>query len=249
MNKVRVIKMNVNVTSIDDVIAKINYWIADKQGRYVCVSNVHMCMEVFDNESYESVVNGADMTVPDGKPILWALKASGYHESRQVRGQDLTLEIFRDAEKKNYKIGFFGSTKTILDKISEKIIQDFPNLDIVFAFSPPFGTVDAKQEAEYINMINRSGVDVLFIGLGCPKQEIWMYKHKEFLKCTMIGVGAAFDFIAGNKKHAPKWMQNVGLEWLFRLNSEPRRLWKRYLKHNPRFVLYLMLQLFINKKY
>ena len=124
----------------------------------------------------------------------------------------------------------------------------FPKLDIAYSYAPPFRRLVNEENKKYVDAINNSGVNVLFVGLGCPKQEIWMAAHKEQVNCVMLGVGAAFDFIAGNKKNAPKWMQSIGLEWLFRFLCEPRRLWKRYLKHNPRFVYHFVLQL-LGKKY
>lgn len=243
-----IIKMNVNVSSPSHAIEKIRDWEVDRKGRYICVSNVHMCMEVFDDIGYAKIVNGSDLTLADGKPISWAQRALGQKSAQQVRGEDITLAICKEAEDRGFSVGFFGATEALLDHITLNLTERFPKLDVGYTCAPPFRPVTTAEDNKYVEAINSSGIGVLFVGLGCPKQEIWMAKHKIQINCVMLGVGAAFDFIAGSKKNAPLWMQRVGLEWLFRLISEPRRLWKRYLKHNPRFVWYFGLQL-LGRKY
>lgn len=245
--KTSVIKMGVNIDSKNDILNMISHWSADQKGRYICVSNVHMCMEVFDKASYESVVNASDITVPDGKPIAWALKMLGKKTAEQIRGEDLTLEICEQAEKKNFSVGFFGSTDKTLKQLLINLNQKYPSLKIAYKFSPPFATVSSIKDKVIVDEINQSGISVLFVGLGCPKQEIWMSQHKAQLNCTLVGVGAAFDFISGNKSNAPSWLQKIGMEWLYRLIAEPKRLWKRYLKHNPRFVWYFIGQILGHK--
>lgn len=246
--RVAVIKMDVDVTSIDLAIQNVRNWNMEDGGKYVCVANVHMCMEVSDSRSYAEVVNNSDLTVADGKPISLAQRALGYRDAQQVRGEDLTLALCKEAEGQGKSVGFFGASEELLDQLKNVMRSRFPKLDIAYSFAPPFRPITDEEDVAYINAINNSGVSILFIGLGCPKQETWMAEHKDQLNCIMIGVGAAFDFIAGNKKNAPRWMQSFGLEWLFRLMSEPKRLWKRYLKQNPRFIFYFTLQL-LGKKY
>ncbi len=247
MMKKIILKMKVNLTSISSVLAIVKGWCADKAGRYVCVSNVHMCMETYDNPSFRSIVNESDLTIPDGLPLVWAQKLLGYKKAEQVRGADLTLDLCEMAARENISVGFFGATPELLLALQSTLDEMFPGLDVAYSVSPPFREIKFDENQKYIHAINLSGVKILFIGLGCPKQEKWMAEHKDSVGCTMLGVGAAFDFIAGNKKHAPVLMRKMGLEWLFRLASEPRRLWKRYLKHNPRFVYYFILQLFGKK--
>lgn len=243
-----IIKMHVNVTSKKCVADKISNWVIDQQSRYICVSNVHMCMEVFDDRGYATAVNGSDLTVPDGKPIFWAQRALGNKYAQQVRGEDLMLVVCKKAENLGFSVGFFGATEELLDKLKVKLLEKFPKLDIAFIYAPPFRAITDDEDKQYVEAINNSDIGVLFVGLGCPKQEIWMSSHKGRVNCIMLGVGAAFDFIAGTKKKAPSWVQKTGLEWLFRLISEPRRLWRRYLKHNPRFIWYFGLQL-LGRKY
>jgi N-acetylglucosaminyldiphosphoundecaprenol N-acetyl-beta-D-mannosaminyltransferase len=215
----------------------------DKVSQYICVANVHMCMESFDDYYYTDIINNSGLVVPDGKPLFWCLKLLGCIKAHHIRGADLMIKLCSEAIPKGIGIGFYGSTSETIIDLKKNLKKKFPEIKILFAHSPPFRELTLKEEESYIADINKSNIGILFVGLGCPKQEIWMAEHKDKLSCVMIGVGAAFDFYSGKKKHAPIWMQKVGFEWTFRLMSEPRRLWKRYLKHNPRFVWYFCKQL------
>ncbi|NOY62918.1 MAG: WecB/TagA/CpsF family glycosyltransferase [Gammaproteobacteria bacterium] len=240
--------MRTHILSLDDSASRVKDFISSSNGRYVCVSNVHMCMEAFDDSHFREIVNSADLTIPDGMPLTWAQKLLGHKEAKQVRGYDLTLALCQMAAKENIPVGFFGATPELLRTLGSALCDKYPGLNIAYSVSPPFRKITAEEDQQHTADINASGVKILFVGLGCPKQEWWMAEHREALHCTMLGVGAAFDFIAGNKKKAPLWLQKIGLEWLFRLATEPKRLWKRYLKHNPRFIYYLILQL-LGKKH
>ncbi|TCS37164.1 WecB/TagA/CpsF family glycosyltransferase [Reinekea marinisedimentorum] len=243
MKRIPIINMEVDVVNIASAVKTVSDWSKEKAGRYVCVSNVHMCMEAFDSQSFRSVVNGADMVIPDGKPISIAQKLLGQKQADQVRGQDIMNALCALSGEENLKIGFYGgSSDSVLKQVEGNLKASYPGINITYAYSPPFRALTADEDNEVVATINSSEVDVLFVGIGCPKQEIWMAEHKEKLNCVMLGVGAAFDFIAGNKKHAPRWIQKIGFEWLFRLLSEPKRLWKRYFKHNPRYIWYFMQQ-------
>lgn len=234
----RVLDMRVDITSVGDATERVLAWAqADApRGRYVCVSNVHMCMEVHDDGAYRDVVNGADLVVPDGRPLVWAQRLLGKSSAQHVRGTDLTLSVCRRAAELGVKVGFYGGAPDVLDEMREALVAELPTLEIAIAISPPFRALTAEEDAADVAHIERSGARILFVGLGCPKQERWMAAHRDRLGCAMLGVGAAFDFIAGRKAHAPRWMQAAGLEWTFRLATEPRRLWRRYARHNPRFV-------------
>lgn len=238
-----ILKMKSCVSSIPEAVATISSWAAEGVGRYVCVANVHMCMEVFENKNYEKVVNGADLVVADGKPIALAQRLLGHKNAEQVRGEDLVLNLCAQAERDEAVIGFYGATQSILEQLKCRLLHRFPKLKIGCIIAPPFRQTTEEEDTQYLSEIANADVNILFVGIGCPKQERWMAEHQNQLSCIMLGVGAAFDFISGNKRNAPKWMTNLGLEWLFRLLSEPRRLWKRYLKHNPRFVIYFLGQL------
>ena len=238
----RILNMDVDVTSYEDATALIHKWQFEKAGRYVCVANVHMCMEAYDDSDFKKVVNSADLVVPDGKPLVWALRALGVKNASQVRGSDLLLKLCKKAENHSIPVGLYGGTQNSLNNFIAFIKKEFPDLSIPFFSAPPFRELIEEEDLNYMNEINASGVRILFVGIGCPKQEKWMVAHKDKLSCVIVGVGAAFDFFSGQKKHAPRWMQKAGLEWLFRFACDPQRLWKRYLKHNPRFVYFFLRQ-------
>lgn len=246
---VRIVSLDVALTCLVDVLGIVDAWIKEKSSRYICVSNVHMCMEAYDDADFQTIVNGADLVVPDGKPLVWAQKLLGNKGAKQVRGQDLMEALCELSLQNKFKVGIFGGKDiSVLQSVKVNLSKIYPGIAISYEHSPPFRSLTEEEDAALVLSINESEVDVLFVGVGCPKQERWMAEHKDQLGCVMIGVGAAFDFISGRKRHAPSWMRSIGLEWLFRLFSEPRRLWKRYLKHNPRFVFYLFFQL-LGKKY
>lgn len=245
-----IIKMKVNVVALSSALQQVKDMARDGFGAYVCVSNVHMCMETFDSVDFCKVVNDADLVIPDGKPLSIAQKLLGNTDAQQVRGQDIMNSICAVSGEESLNIGFYGgSSEVILDLVKANLLTQYPDIKISYAFSPPFRALSEQEDADVVEQVNKAKIDILFVGIGCPKQERWMAEHKDKLSCVMLGVGAAFDFIAGSKKHAPRWMQNIGLEWLYRLCSEPARLWKRYLKQNPRFVWYFLQQWLFNRKF
>jgi N-acetylglucosaminyldiphosphoundecaprenol N-acetyl-beta-D-mannosaminyltransferase len=241
--------MNTNVCNKEEVLNAAIELASLKKGAYICVSNAHMCIETLDSENFRTIVNSADLTIPDGRSIFWAQKLLGQKSAQQVRGQDIMHAICKSSGKKNLNIGLYGgSTEELLTRVKDKLTNLYPDIHLKFYFSPPFSPLTENEDKDLISKINHADINILFVGIGCPKQETWMYEHKDHLNCVMLGVGAAFDFIAGSKKNAPRWMQKIGLEWFFRLCSEPTRLWKRYLYTNPRFLLNL-LRYMIGKRY
>jgi len=207
-------------------------------------------METFDSKEFRTVVNAADLVVPDGRPVFWAQRLLGAGAAKQVRGQDVMNALCEKSAEQRLKVGLYGgSSDQILEQVKQKLGETFPGIAITYAYSPPFRILTDAEDQQVINDINAAGVDILFVGIGCPKQERWMAQHLSSLHCVMLGVGAAYDFIAGSKKHAPRWMQSVGLEWVFRLLSEPTRLWQRYLKQNPRFIYHFVSQWLFGKRY
>jgi N-acetylglucosaminyldiphosphoundecaprenol N-acetyl-beta-D-mannosaminyltransferase len=176
-------------------------------------------------------------------PLVWMLRLKGQPDQERVYGPTLMLHVLEAAARENLPVGFYGSRPEVLTALLKRIQARYAGLNVVFSCSPPFRELSQEEDRAIVRQIERSGVRVLFIGLGCPKQEIWMAEHRGQVKAVMIGVGAAFDFHAGLKPQAPPWLQALGLEWLFRLLTEPRRLWKRYLYHNPRFALLAMADL------
>jgi len=242
-SKVRVLSLFPNVTSLDGIIEKVEDIIKSRKGGYICFSTVHMVMEAYDNPEFAEKVNNADYIVTDGMPIVWMQKLQGAKEASRIRANDLMIELCRYAEKKGFSVGFYGSKSPVLESILRRTEKNFPNLKVVYAFSPPFRNLSAEEDEEITKAINQAGPDILFVGLGCPKQENWMADHKDKLKAVMLGVGASFDFFAGNIRECPAWLGKLGLEWLFRLIQEPKRLWRRYLLLNPRFIILAVLQL------
>lgn len=212
-------------------------------GGLVCVATVHMVMEAFDAPDYQRSVNAADLVTPDGVPLVWLLRRLGLPETRRVYGPTLMRLVCRRAEERGLPIGLYGGSAEVLERLKERLAARHPLLRIAFAASPPFRPETEAETASTVQAIEASGARILFVGLGCPKQERWMAAHREELPCVMLGVGAAFDFLAGAKRQAPRWLQRVGLEWIFRLACEPRRLWRRYLIQNPRFVYHLAREL------
>jgi N-acetylglucosaminyldiphosphoundecaprenol N-acetyl-beta-D-mannosaminyltransferase len=206
-------------------------------------ANVHVIMEAFDNPEYRACLSRADMVNPDGVPLVWALRLLGRKNASRVYGPDCTLEMLKKAEEFGVPVGFYGSTMPVLDKMLDTIRHIYPSITITFAMSPPFHGLSESEDDAIVEQIIKSGTRILFVGLGCPKQEKWMMAHAGRIPAVMFAVGAAFDYIAGSKQQAPRWLMQLGLEWLFRLAVEPRRLAERYIKNNPRFVLLMARQL------
>jgi N-acetylglucosaminyldiphosphoundecaprenol N-acetyl-beta-D-mannosaminyltransferase len=226
-------------TSYSDAAMRVLAWAGTPESRYVCVSNVHVTMEAYDSPEYRAIVNGADLVTPDGMPLVWALRLFGVAGATRVYGPTLTEHVLRRAADAGIPVGFYGATPDVLRRMLDACRRRLPELRVAYAHAPPFRQLTAEEDAAVVSEINASGARILFVGLGCPKQERWMGLHKGSVRAAMLGVGAAFDFLAGAKPQAPAWMQRAGLEWLFRLGTEPGRLWRRYAYHNPRFVVLL----------
>lgn len=242
ISRVALMGVEVDCTSYEKATAEINNWAEKGESRYVCAANVHMVMEALDSARYREVVNSADLVTPDGMPLVWMLRWMGASKQQRVYGPTLMLWV-AEAAAKRIPVGFYGSTPEVLQRLNNALARRFDGLKVAYRFSPPFRPLAAAEDNQIVDAINQSGTRILFVGLGCPKQEEWMAEHRDRIRAVMLGVGAAFDFHAGTIRQAPAWVQDMGLEWLFRLTMEPRRLWRRYLKHNPRFACQALLQL------
>lgn len=238
-----ILGVRVDPTSYAEATAQVEAWAQKSESRYVCVANVHMIMETYDAPDFRNIVNDADLVTPDGMPLVWILRRQGYPNQTRVYGPDLTLEIVAAVATDKIPIGFYGGTSDALGAMIHIFKSKYPTLNVVYAYSPPFRPLTIDEDADVVNHIKQSGARILFVGLGCPRQERWMAAHKGQILSVMLGVGAAFDFHAGSKRQAPKWMQAVGLEWLFRFTQEPQRLWRRYLIYNSRFIILILKQL------
>ncbi len=238
-----VLGMRVDATSYEDASRRVARWARDGRSAYVCVATVHMIMETFDSSAFQRVVNGADLVTPDGRPLVWALRILGVRDANQVRGTDLTARVVDLAAREGIPIGLYGGTPDLLETFARILERRYPGVRVVCRIAPPFRPLTPEEDEAVTGEILSSGARLLFVGIGCPKQERWMEAHKERIPAVMLGVGAAFDFHTGRVRQAPGWMQVAGLEWLFRLLMDPRRLWKRYARHNPRFVVLFSLEL------
>jgi N-acetylglucosaminyldiphosphoundecaprenol N-acetyl-beta-D-mannosaminyltransferase len=229
--------MRVDATSYADATDRILSWAAAHESRYVTVATVNNVMESYEDASFRRIMDASDLVTPDGVPLVWGLRALGVRRATRVYGPDLTPHVLRAAAQQGVPVGFYGGSQDVLDVLLQRVRVAFPDLRIVFGVAPPFRTLTAEEDEQINRDIEASGARIVFVGLGCPKQERWMSEHRPSLRAVMVGVGAAFDFLAGSKRQAPAVLQRMGLEWLFRLATEPRRLWRRYLRHNPRFVV------------
>jgi len=206
----------------------------------ICAANVHMTMEAHDDPGFRAQINDADLVLPDGVPMVWALRLLGASRASRVRvSPNLLIELLARAEYEGVKFGLYGGTDETLAAFRHLLECEFPALTVAFSYAPPFRPLTRKEDATVVDEIDASGAQLLLVGIGCPKQEKWMAAHRKRLSCVMFGVGAAFDLFGGKTREAPLWMQPLGLEWVFRLILEPRRLWRRHLRHNPRFVVLL----------
>ena len=238
-----VLGTRIEPTSYDQATRAVIEWAASALSKYVCLATVSQVMEGHDAPELQAVMNEADMVTPDGMPLVWALRLLGRADATRVYGPDLTPIILERAGMEGLPVGFYGGSPDVLNRFIHRMTQRFAKLQVVYAYSPPFRALTPEEDQRAVQEINTSGARILFVGLGNPKQEFWMAAHRGRVQTVMLGVGAAFDFLAGAKPQAPRWMMRIGLEWLFRLATEPRRLWKRYLKHNPRFIVLFANQL------
>lgn len=234
-----ILKTNINVTDMGSTISYITSNLDALKGDYICVSNVHTTVMAFRDEEYRRIQNSAAMALPDGQPLSIVSRKRGYRNAQRVAGPDLMPEILNLSQEKGYKHYFYGSTKNTLMHLKKELITRYPKLKIAGMYAPPFRDLTEDEDREVVRRINESGADFVWIALGAPKQEKWMYEHKNKVNGLMIGVGAAFDFIAGTVKRAPTWMQKLCLEWVFRIMQDPRRMIPRYLNTNFSFLYYV----------
>ncbi len=231
-----VLDTHIDAIGWDEVVSRIASWAAHRQSRVVALCNVHSVVTASQEPAFQTVLSQADLALPDGAPVAWALRREGFSGQQRINGPDLTWRYLQVAEQLGQSVFFYGSTQDTLDRLMVTIKDSFPKLKIVGMESPPYRELSAEEDQAYVDQINQSGANVLFVGLGCPKQEAWMAAHRGRIKAVMLGVGAAFDYHAGTIQRAPVWMQKIGMEWFHRLLSEPRRLFKRYTVTNSIFI-------------
>ncbi|WGR91214.1 WecB/TagA/CpsF family glycosyltransferase [Bradyrhizobium sp. ISRA443] len=231
-----VLGVNVSAITMDDAIATLEGWIEEGRREYVCVTGAHGVMECRRDPSLRRIHNDAGMVTPDGVPLVYFLRLIGKQRTQRVYGPDLMREVTAVSARRGYRQFYYGGDVGLAEKLKETLVRATPGLQVVGTYSPPFRTLTPDEDRAVIDMINAARPDIVWVGLSTPKQERWMAAHLGLIEApVMIGVGAAFDFLAGTKRQAPRWMQRHCLEWLFRLCSEPRRLWRRYVYIVPGF--------------
>ncbi|MCE3271488.1 MAG: glycosyltransferase [Ramlibacter sp.] len=235
--RAQVLAPSIDVCTWSGVLSQIVQWAQQRESRYVCICNAHSVVTATQDQDFLNVLNSADLATPDGAPVAWMLRRQGHEDQERISGPDLMLHACEVASNSGVSVFFYGGSPESLQLLQANIIERFPNLKIAGAMSPPFRQLSEVEDEAVVEEINRSGAGIAWVGLGCPKQEAWMHAHRGRVHAVMVGVGAAFDFHAGRIKRAPSWMQRAGLEWLHRLLSEPRRLWRRYLVTNTLFIL------------
>lgn len=238
-----ILKTRVHCTSYVNVCRRILGAIQTGEFGYVAIANVHMVMTGYWHKDFQQIINQALLTTADGMPLVWGLKQLGLPDATRVYGPDLTLHCCEMAAREQIPVYFYGSRPETLSKLRENLLTKFPDLQIVGMDAPPFRKLAIAETEVALENIRQSGAKLVFVGLGCPKQERWMHEHTAALPAILLGVGAAFDFHAGTVSQAPRWMMTLGLEWFYRLVQEPRRLWKRYVINNSAFILFFSLQL------
>jgi N-acetylglucosaminyldiphosphoundecaprenol N-acetyl-beta-D-mannosaminyltransferase len=238
-----IIGVKIHPTQYEAAVDLIRDWAFALESRYVIAANVHVIMESFDSQEFQNIINQADLVTPDGMPLVWMLRLKGHPRQQRVYGPTLMLHLLEAAAQEGIPVGFYGGTPEALERLAQNMQRGYPALKIAYANSPPFRALTAEEDRTTVQQMRDSGVRILFVGLGCPKQERWMAAHRGQIPAVMVGVGAAFDFHAGIKRQAPPWMQHTGLEWFFRLTQEPARLWRRYLRHNARFLALALVDL------
>jgi N-acetylglucosaminyldiphosphoundecaprenol N-acetyl-beta-D-mannosaminyltransferase len=239
----RVDVLGVGISAIDmrQAVAEIARWVEQREPHYACVTGVHGVMEAQRDPELRRIHNASGLTTPDGMPMVWAGHRAGAVDMGHVRGPDLLPAVCAVAAERGWSSFFYGGGPGVPELLAERLIARFPGLRVAGTWSPPFRPLTPDEDRMVIEAINRSAPDLVWVGLSTPKQERWMAAYRGHLDApAVLGVGAAFDMHAGLLPQAPQWMQRSGLEWLYRLGREPTRLWRRYLRNNPRFIIEIL---------
>lgn len=247
--RVNILGVNVSAINETQALESIANWISSSASRYICVTPAHGVMDCWGDPELHIIFNASGLTTPDGMSIVWILKLLGHRHVERVYGPDLLLAVCERSIEEGWSHYFYGGALRVPETLAEKLADRFPGLRVVGTYSPPFRSLMPEEDQEIVRKINAANPDIVWVGLSTPKQERWMAAHLEKLNApVLIGVGAAFDFLSDRKKQAPRWIQRSGFEWLYRLASEPRRLWRRYARY-PLFVLLFLAQLLGLKHY
>jgi N-acetylglucosaminyldiphosphoundecaprenol N-acetyl-beta-D-mannosaminyltransferase len=237
IQRVDVLGVGISAVDPDQALTEISRWIDEHEHHYVCVTGVHGVMESQSDPELLAIHNRSGLTTPDGMPMVWAGHRAGAHWMKRVYGPDLILAVLERAAERGWSSFFYGGGEGVVEALVQRLEARFPGLLVAGVHTPPFRPLSEAEDAAVIDKINSSGAQLVWVGLSTPKQERWMAAHRRRLNAdVLLGVGAAFDFHAGLVPQAPRWMQQRGLEWLYRLIKEPRRLWRRYARNNPSYL-------------
>lgn len=238
-----ILGVGISAVNMHQTLSIIDGWIQAGDRQYVCLAAVHSVLDCQESDELRAIFNRGGLTTPDGMPLVWLLRMRGYREVSRVYGPDLMLAVCQHFSGAGLAHYFLGGERGVPERLAERLTERVPGLNVIGTVSPPFREMSEKEDRRLVEDINGAAPDILWVGLGSPKQERWMADHREAIDAAVIiGVGAAFDFLSGRKPQAPKWIQRSGLEWLFRVGTEPRRLWRRYARY-PQFLALLLLQL------
>lgn len=248
--RVNILGVRVSAVTMDDATAAIVSWIEDRTPNYICVTGVHGVMECQRDADLAQIHNLSGLTLPDGMPLVWMAHRLGFPAVRRVYGPDLMAEMSALSARRGYRNFYYGGSPGLAERLKASLERRYPGLHVVGTLSPPFRELTSAEDDEVTAAIAAARPDIVWIGLSTPKQERWMKSHVGRVHApVLVGVGAAFDFLSGNKRQAPRWMQRNGLEWLFRLSCEPRRLAGRYLRNNPEFIVKALSQIVAPTRY
>lgn len=240
-NRHDIIGSKISALSMEQCKAMIFDLASCRESSSVCICNVHSVVTARQNQDLRRAINSAAIATPDGMPLAWVLRRCGVAGQERISGPDLMPALLQEAGPRGVGVFFYGSSQETLDRLVTSVEGGYTGIRVVGSYSPPFRPLTAYETDEVVKRINDSGAGLVFVGLGCPKQEVWMHEVSPRIQGVLIGVGAAFDFLAGTKKRAPGWMQRTGLEWAFRLCQEPRRLFVRYFSTNTKFVFHMAM--------
>jgi N-acetylglucosaminyldiphosphoundecaprenol N-acetyl-beta-D-mannosaminyltransferase len=231
-----ILGVNIAAINMEWLVDYLNKNITELNGDYICISNVHTTVISYENQDYCDIQNGGIMAIPDGGPLSTVGRKRGFKNMERTTGPDLMRELFKISSEKGYRHFFYGSIGETLDKLNRKLKEKYPGIRIVGMYSPPFRPLTEEEDEYVIKIINETKPDFIWVGLGAPKQEKWMAAHQGLISGLMVGVGAGFDYYAGNIRRAPEWIQKCNMEWMFRLLQDPKRLFGRYVHTNPKFI-------------
>ncbi|HLF35582.1 MAG TPA: WecB/TagA/CpsF family glycosyltransferase [Cyclobacteriaceae bacterium] len=238
--RAKILTLKISRITREELIDGLSSGYSKPRRKYACFANVHMCIETLRSNEVRESVNGADYVLPDGYPLVLALRLMYGIRQERIPGMDMMPAILARAQQDSVPVFFYGSSETVLSKLAEKVGKDFPFVKIAGLISPPYRALTDSEIAMHREKINLSGAGYVFVGLGCPKQEIWMAENSPYINAILLGVGGAFEVYAGIRRRAPLWMQKIGMEWFFRFIQEPQRLWKRYLTSNLLFIILIV---------